>query len=78
MCFQTAQIPNLHRVDCGLCADSSVERFGRIPTGFTLETTTDDRAIQQNLVPLSLGSPDAILVPFMSRAAKIGITEADS
>lgn len=55
-----------------------MERFGRIPTGFTLKTTTDDRAIQQNLVPLSLDLSDAILVPFMSRAAKIGITEPDS
>lgn len=76
--FQTTQIPNLHSVAGGLCAGSSVERFGRISTGFTLKTTTDDETIQQNLVPLSLGFPDAIFVPFMSRAAKIDITEPDS
>ena len=57
---------------------SSVGRFGRIPTGFTLKTTTDDKTIQQNLVPLSLGLPDANFMPFLSSAAKIGITEPDS
>lgn len=47
-------------------------------TGFVLQNTTDDRTIQQNLVLLSPDSPDAIFVPFMSRATKIGIVEPDS
>lgn len=38
----------------------------------------DDRTIQQNSVPLSLGSPDAIFVPFKSRATKIGVMEPDN
>lgn len=38
--------------------------------GFALQTPTDDRTIGQNLCPLSPDAPDAIFVPFMSRATK--------
>lgn len=51
---------------------------GFAPAGFALQKTTDDRSIQQDLVPLSPDSPDAIFVPFTSRATKMGITEPDS
>lgn len=34
--------------------------------------------MQENLVPPSLGSPDAVFVPFVSRAANFGITGPDS
>lgn len=47
------------------------------PTGFVLQNPTDDRTTQQNSVPMKPDSPDAIFVPFMSRATKIGIMEPD-
>ena len=60
------------------CLPTSEEGANKIAaTGFAFQTTTDDRTIQKNLVPLSADSPDAIFVPLMSRATKIGITEPD-
>lgn len=50
----------------------------KAPAGFALKNTSDDRIIQQNLVPLSPDSPDAIFVPFTSRVTKMGIAELDS
>lgn len=65
---------------CLPCSREGIKFTGneKAPTGFALQNTTDDRTIQQNLVPLSPESPDAIFVPFMSRATKIGIMESDS
>lgn len=76
---------NLYSADSGpraelCCLPSSREGIMSIaneiaPTGFVLQNPTDDRTIQQNLVPMSPDSPDAIFGPFMSKAAKLGITE---
>lgn len=83
------QFQNLYSMDSGYVLKSTAchpqgktwclqQMIYIVPTGFALQNTTNDRTIQQNSVPLSLGSPDAIFVPFKSRATKIGIMEPDN